>query len=170
MKITSLSLLLVCGAASAFAPQTISTQNSATQLNLFGGGAKKDGDSKGPGMMDQLAMLKKAQEMASKKTKLDQELSKMDFEGTAADGKVKASFKFIPPQGMMDPQPDYEATGFEFDDEWYEAASPEDLSAAVKEAINDGIVKTNKVIEEKYQTLQGDLMEALGQGGAAPPS
>ena len=168
MKVASLSFLLACGATNAFAPTTVSTQNSATQLNLFGGGAKKDGDSKGPGMMDQLAMLKKAQEMASKKTKLDQELSAMEFEGVAEDGKVKATFKFVPPKGMMDPQPDYEATGFEFDDAWYEGASPEDLSAAIKAAYDDGINKTNEKVQEKYQALQGDLMEVMGQGGAPP--
>ena len=113
-------------------------------------------------------MLKKAQKMASKKTKLDQELSAMEFEGVAEDGKVKATFKFVPPKGMMDPQPDYEATGFEFDDTWYESASPEDLSAAIKAAYDDGINKTNEKVQEKYQALQGDLMEVMGQGGAPP--
>ena len=72
----------------------------------------------------------------------------------------------------MDPNPDYEAVSFEFDDEWYDATSPEDLSAAVKEAITDGVEKTNAAVVEKYQALQGDLMEAFGgaQGGDAPPS
>ena len=37
-------------------------------LNLFGG--KKEGGDKGPGMMDQLNMFKKAQEMATKKKTL----------------------------------------------------------------------------------------------------
>lgn len=172
MKFSALSLLLTLGAASAFAPQPVSTQHS-TGLNLFGGG-KKDGDKKpAPGMMDQLAMFKKAQEMATKKNKLDVELAEMDFGGVSADGKVKATFKFVPIKNPMDPNPDYEATSFEFDDEWYEAASPEDLSTAIKEAINDGIEKTNAAVTEKYQTLQGDLMSAFGtmEGEApAPPS
>jgi hypothetical protein len=46
--------------------------------------------------MDQLALFKKAQEMAQKKKQLDEELRKMDFTGTGADGKVKGAFKFIP--------------------------------------------------------------------------
>jgi DNA-binding protein YbaB len=173
MKFSALSLLLTLGTASAFAPQPVSTQHS-TKLNLFGGG-KKDGGGKkpAPGMMDQLAMFKKAQEMATKKNKLDVELAEMDFEGVAADGKVKATFKFVPIKNPMDPNPDYEATSFEFDDEWYEAASPEELSTAIKESINDGIEKTNAAVTEKYQTLQGDLMSAFGtmEGEApAPPS
>ena len=173
MRITALSLLLTLGSASAFAPQSAPTQQS-TQLNLFGGGKKQGGESKGPGMMDQLAMFKKAQEMAQKKNKLDEELAKEEFVGEAADGKVKGKFKFVPVKNPMDPNPDYEAKAFEFDDEWYESASPEELSTAVKEAINDGIEKTNAAVVAKYQALQGDLMQAFAQPGqdtdAAPAS
>merc|ERR1719343_397880 len=62
--------------------------------------------------MDQLAMFKKAQEMAKKKQQLDQELAAETFTGGAADGKVTVSCKFAPSKNPMDPQPDYLATGF----------------------------------------------------------
>ena len=175
MKICILSLLLTLNATIAFSPRVASTQTTTSQLNLFGGGAKKDGAPKQPGMMDQLAMLKKAQEMASKKSKLDQELSAMDFEGSAADGKVKATFKYIPSRNPMDPTPEYDAIKFEFDDAWYEAASTDDLNAAVKETIKNGIDAVNKGVEEKYEVLRGDIAETFGalggaMGGGAPPS
>ena len=143
------------------------SSSSSTSLNLFGAG-NKEGDKKAPGMMDQLAMFKKAQEMAQKKQKLDEELKQMTFEGTAADGKVKASFKYVPVTNPMDPNPDYEATNFEFDDEFYESASPEEIAESVKVAIVDGIKNTNTAVAEKYSVLQGDLMEAFGQGGQPP--
>lgn len=138
MKISVLITMMAASGASAFAP-TPTTTSSNLQLGLFGGGSK-DGDSKpGGGMMDQLAMFKKAQEMAKKKQTLDQELASETFEGVAADGKVKASCKFVPSKNPMDPQPDYQATGFDFEEEWYDAASPDDLSAAVKEAFMNSI-------------------------------
>jgi DNA-binding protein YbaB len=168
MKLSALSMLLAFGAANAFAPRLSTKQHSTSQLNLFGGG-NKDGDKKtGGGMMDQLAMFKKAQELAKKKNELDKELSAAEYVGSAADGKVKATFKFIPVKNPMDPNPDYEAQTFEFDDEWFEGASPEEISSAVQESIQDGIDKTNEAVAEKYQTLQGDLMGAMG-GGAPEP-
>jgi hypothetical protein len=174
MKISALSLLLTFSAVSAFAPQLVSTQHSvsSSQLNLFGGGAKKDGEKKGPGMMDQLAMLKKAQEMASKKNKLDQELAAMDFEGSAADGNVKVVFKYVPSKNPMDPTPEYDAENFEFDAAWYEGASTDDLNTAAKEAIMNGMEAVNKGVEEKYEALKGDIAETFGAmgGGGAPPS
>merc|ERR1712150_101763 len=142
------------------------SQTSPTSLNLFGKGG--DGEKKGgAGMMDQLAMFKKAQEMAQKKNKIDEELKKMDFSGSAAEGRVTAAFKYVPVSNPMDPNPDYEAVSFSFDDDFYESASPEDLSAAVKECIQNGIEETNKAVAEKYAVLQGDLMEAFG-GGQKP--
>lgn len=126
-------------------------------------------------MMGTMAMFKKAQEIAAKKTKLDTELAALTFEGTAADGKVKAVCKFAPSKSPMDPQPDVDTIGFEFDDEWYESASPEDLSAAVLEAIKDGNEKTQTAVAEKYTTLQTDLAAVMGGatgggGGALPES
>ena len=149
-------LLASYGAVHAFVSrQTASTKSSC--LNLFGSGGDK-GDKKGPGMMDQLAMFKKAQEMAQKKQKLDEELKKMTFEGVV-EGKVKATFKYVPISNPMDPNPDYEATSFEFDDAFFESASPDEIAAATKEAVFDGIANTNKAVAEKYSQLQGDLME-----------
>jgi len=170
MKISVLFLALTCSAASAFAPQTISIQHATTsssQLNLFGGGAKKDGEKRGPNMMDQMAMLKKAQEIAQKKSKLDQELSAMDFVGQSTDAKVKVTIKYVPSKNPMDPTPEYDPVSFEFDDEWYEGVSTEDLSTAVKEAIVDGMTNVNKGAEKKYAVLQSDIAGVFG--GAAPP-
>jgi hypothetical protein len=63
----------------------------------------------------------------------------------------------------MDPNPDYEAAGFTFDKEYFDSASPEDLATAVKEAVLDGIEKTNKALAEKYAVLQEDMLAAFGQ-------
>lgn len=190
---TTLFIVSAIGVAQGFVPQSVSQQHqqqqqylsqqhsltttttttTSTSLNLFGGGKKDGGGAKkGPGMMDQLAMFKKAQEMAQKKNKLDQELAKMDFEGTAEDGKVIVKFKFIPTSNPMEPNPEYEAQSFEFDDAWYESASPEELSTAVQDAIKAGIEATNQAAAEKYQALQGDLLDAFGGKGnpAAPES
>lgn len=122
-------------------------------------------------MLDQLAMLKKAQEMAQKKNKLDQELAALDFEGSSNDGKVQAIMKYIPSKNPMDPTPEYDAVSFDFDDEWFEGASTEDLSAAVKEAIMNAIAAINRGVEEKYQALQGDIAATFKElGGASQAS
>jgi hypothetical protein len=165
MKLAVVLTVLALGGANAFAP-TLQRSSASSQLNLFGGG-NKGGDAaaaKGPGggMMDQLAMFKKAQEMASKKQKLDQELAKEKYFGTAADGKVTVECKFSPSKNPMDPQPDYDAVGFDFDEEWYDSVTPEELSTAVKEAVIDGIEKTNVVVGEKYKIL-GEELAAMTQ-------
>lgn len=175
MKFSTLLIAATCSAVHAFAPSaSLPSQHSTSpsQLNLFGGGGpKKDGgEKKGPGMMDQLGMMKKAQEMAQKKNTLDQELAAMDFPGTSEDGKVKVTFKYIPSKNPMDPTPEYDAVSFEFDDEWYESVSPEDLSTSVKEAIMDGMTTVNKGVEEKYEALKDDIAGLAGVfGGGAPP-
>jgi YbaB/EbfC DNA-binding family len=148
---TSLSRTGVSGSASS----------ASSALHLFG--SPKDGEKKGPGMMDQLAMFKKAQEMAQKKQKMDEELKKMEFSGSGADGKVTGTFKYVPISNPMDPNPDYECTAFTFDQAYYDAASPEELSEAVKAAVVDGIANTNLAVAEKYAVLQEDLLEAFGQ-------
>lgn len=178
-------VLLALGGTDAFAPVSryhtstsasslshTSSSTTTTKLRLFGGGNKSGdgGAKKGPGMMDQLAIFKRAQEMAQKKQKLDNELAAETFEGSGADGKVKATCKFSPSKSPMDPQPDFETTGFEFDDEWYESATPEELSAAVMEAITDGTEKTNVAVMEKYKILEEDLRGVMGGAAAAPES
>jgi DNA-binding protein YbaB len=138
------------------------TVTTTTSLNLFGGNKGGDGGDKKPGMMDQLAMFKKAQEMAQKKQKIDQELQKMEFSGSSSDGNVKVLFKFVPVANPMDPNPDYEATSFTFNEEWFAGASPEEISATIKAAFNDGVEKTNVEVAKKYAILQEDLMAAFG--------
>mmetsp|Transcript_12971 Transcript_12971/g.35907 ORF Transcript_12971/g.35907 Transcript_12971/m.35907 type:complete len:178 (-) Transcript_12971:50-583(-) len=166
---TTTVLLAASTSVCAFSTQKLA-QPQSTALNLFGKGGTEGAAKKGPGMMDQIAMFKKAQEMAQKKQKIDEELKKMDFSGEGADGKVKASFKYVPVQNPMDPNPDYEAVSFEFDADYYESASPEDLAAAVKDCITNGIETTNQVVAEKYSALQGDLMQAFGQKPAEEES
>jgi len=145
----------------------VSAPSSSTELNLFGGGGNKEG--KKPGMMDQLAMFKKAQEMAQKKQKLDTELAQMDFSGTSENEKVVATFKFVPVTNPMDPNPEYETQSFQFDDEWYADASTDDIATACQEALLNGSQTINKAVTEKYQALQSDLMAAFGgDAGAAP--
>lgn len=162
MKLSLMVTALFSAQAFAFTSQ--SAQQSKTSLNLFGGG-NKGGQAKGPGMMDQLAMFKKAQEMAQKKKQLDNELSLMTFSGTSSNGNVKGSFKYIPNSNPLDPNPEYEPQSFQFDDDFFEAASPDDIAAAIKEAIQDGIEDTNKAVAEKYAVLQADLMAVMGGGG-----
>ena len=168
MKLSLFFTSLLASRIGAFTVlQQPSSVHSNTALNLFGSGAKGGGggggENKGPGMMDQLAMFKKAQEMAQKKKKLDEELQAMPFEGVAADGKVKVSFKYVPNTNPMDPNPEYEPVSFDFDDAFFDSSSPEELSAAAKEAFDNGIENTNKAVAEKYAVLQTDLMEAFGQ-------
>lgn len=131
-----------------------------SSLYLFGG-KKKDGAKKGPGMMDQLAMFKKAQEMTKKKKKLDEELASMKFEGSGAAGKVKASFKYIPSPHPMDPNPGYLPVGFTFDDEFYQTSSPDQIATGIKESIMSGIEMMNNATIEKYAVLQKDLMDSM---------
>jgi hypothetical protein len=178
MKFPVATALLALGGATAFAPVSRYSQShrqhqqTSQQLHLFGGGNKSGdaGAKKGPGMMDQLAMFKKAADMAKKKQTLDSELAAETFEGMSADGKVTATCKFAPSKNPMDPQPDYDTIGFDFDEEWYQSASPEDISAAVKEAIMNGIEKTNAAVVEKYKVLEEDLKGAMGVLGGAGPS
>jgi hypothetical protein len=159
MKLSSIALTtLSVIAADAFVanqlPRNTFQQltSSSSALNLFGN--KKEGESKGPGMMDQLAMFKKAQEIATKKKQLDEELAKESWNVESADGNVKAVFKCLPSLNPMDPNPDYEAASFSFDPAWYESASPEDISKAVKETVIKGIEVTTKAVADKYSTLQ----------------
>ena len=45
----------------------------------------------------------------------------------------------------------------DFDEEWFDGATPEELSASVVEAYNKGIAKTSEAVAEKYKLLQEDL-------------
>ena len=161
------TLMLCVISTSAFNSMPFSVSSAAqstTSLNLFGG--KKEGGDKGPGMMDQLAMLKKAQEVASKKMALDKELAQMDHVGEAADGKVSITVKYVPPPPMQ--QPSYEPTACNIDEEYLEAVSSADLSAAVKEAISEAYKKATVTTAEKMAGLTAELGKIMGD--MAPPA
>jgi DNA-binding protein YbaB len=141
---------------------------SATALNLFGG-KKEGGEAAGGmgGMMDQLAMFKKAQEIAQKKGEIEKELQLINFEGKSENGKVECTMKYLPSGNPMDPQPEFEVQGFDFDDEWFESAAPEQLATAATEAYRAGVQATMTGSEEKFKALAADLQEMMG--GAAGP-
>ena len=169
MKLQILSIATLISSANAFSPsfvpQPVST--TQTQLNLFGG--KKEKGEGGGGMMDQLAMLKKAQEIASKKMEIDKELAKMEHVGSAADGKVTISVKYIAPAPMQ--QPGYEPTSVKIDDEWMTGVSVEELNSALSEAMLSGLRAATEATAEKMQILTnelGEVMQSMQGGGAAP--
>ena len=144
----------------AFAPAANNVRTGLTQANLFGGAEKGEGgETKQPGMLDQLAMFKKAQEIAGKKKEIEKELSSMEFKGTGADDKVTVSMQYVASKNPMDPQPDFVVSGVDFDDEYFESASAEDLSAAVLEAYQSSVVETKKTTEEKFAVLAEDLKD-----------
>mmetsp|Transcript_48946 Transcript_48946/g.72766 ORF Transcript_48946/g.72766 Transcript_48946/m.72766 type:complete len:174 (-) Transcript_48946:358-879(-) len=133
--------------------------DSKTQLFLFGG--KKDGGEKKPGMMDQIAMLKKAQEVASKKMAMDKELAKEDHVGSGADGKVKVTIKYIPPPPMQ--QPGYDGSAVDIDEDYLASATSEELSAAVAEAIKDGYQLASTAVTQKMAELTVELGKMMGE-------
>ena len=163
MKLSSCVVALLCVVqTSAFSTTSFVVNSSSkydTSLNLFGG--KKEGGDKGPGMMDQLAMLKKAQEVASKKMALDKELAKIEHVGEAADGKVTIAVKYVPPPPMQ--QPSYEPASCNIDEEYLSSASNEDISAAVSEAIKDGYQKATVATAAKMQELTVELGKMMGE-------
>lgn len=168
MKLSSVTVLLSClSVASGFStPFIAKTQSvSSSALNLFGG--KKEGGDKGPGMMDQLGMLKKAQEVASKKMAMDKELAKVEHVGESANGNVKVTVKYVPPPPMQ--QPGYEATKVDIDDGYFndESTTSGDLSTSVQEALKDGYAKATIATAENMQALTKELAEVMGdiQGG-----
>ncbi len=163
MKIPILSTGLLMACASAFVPSS-TTRITPTSLNLFGG-KKEGGDGGGNpmgGMMDQLAMFKKAQEIAKKKQELDNEIAEMDIIGTAADGKIKVTVQYVPAQLPVNPSPGYDAKKIDIDEDYLNEVSSEDLSTALVEAIRSGETKANEVVAEKYKTLEAEMSGILG--------
>jgi DNA-binding protein YbaB len=162
MKLSAIILSLIASQVCAFSVSHLSsrtTTSSVTSLNLFGGG----GEKKGPSVMDQLAMFKKAQDLMQKKKKLDEELQRESFEGVSSDGKVKVIIKYLPSGNPMDPNPDYPLTSFDFDDEFFESSEPSVIAESAKSAVFDGMEKINQAVAEKYKALQTDLMSAFGE-------
>eukprot|EP01083_Nonionella_stella_P052205 138593_1 len=141
-------------------------QTSSTSLNLFGSKPKDpdapEGQQQQPGMMDQLAMFKKAQELAQKKNQLDKELAEEKITGTAADGKIEIEIKYIPPQLPANPTPGYEASGVSIDEAYLGEVSAEDLSSALVEAIRDGEQRATERVGEKYKSLEEDMKNIMG--------
>eukprot|EP00567_Pseudictyota_dubia_P002429 CAMPEP_0197466908 /NCGR_PEP_ID=MMETSP1175-20131217/65295_1 /TAXON_ID=1003142 /ORGANISM="Triceratium dubium, Strain CCMP147" /LENGTH=169 /DNA_ID=CAMNT_0043002965 /DNA_START=62 /DNA_END=571 /DNA_ORIENTATION=- len=164
MKVSAVASLLLVASASAFAPSTrpnaISIETS-TSLGLFGGKKEGGGGGGGGGMMDQLAMFKKAQEVAKKKNELDKELQAVDTIGSAADGNVKVTVKYVPPQLPANPNPGYDVVSVDIDESYLGEVSAEDLSAALVDAIRDGETQSTVMVAEKYQELQSDMTEML---------
>eukprot|EP00585_Thalassiosira_rotula_P001937 CAMPEP_0196141138 /NCGR_PEP_ID=MMETSP0910-20130528/8802_1 /TAXON_ID=49265 /ORGANISM="Thalassiosira rotula, Strain GSO102" /LENGTH=175 /DNA_ID=CAMNT_0041402195 /DNA_START=43 /DNA_END=570 /DNA_ORIENTATION=- len=168
---TLATILLTASSATAFStsrPGVINQnalQSSTTSLNLFGS-KPKDPDAEGapaqPGMMDQLAMFKKAQELAQKKNQLDKELSEEKIVGTAADGKIEISIQYIPPQLPVNPTPGYEATDVSIDEEYLAEVSAADLSEALVEAIRNGEKTATEKVGEKYKSLEEDMKKIMG--------
>lgn len=168
---TIATLFLTATTATAFStsrtPATI--HQSSTSLNLFGSKPKGEGDAaKQPGMMDQLAMFKKAQELAQKKKALDDELANETIVGSAADGNIEVTIKYVPPQLPANPTPGYEAADVNINEEYLNEVSSEDLSAALVTAIRDGETKATARVGEKYKALEEDMKGIMGGMGGAP--
>lgn len=161
MKTSVLAFTVLVASATAFAPSPIASRSATaatTALNLFGG-KKEGGDSKGAmgGMMDQLAMFKKAQEIATKKQTIEKELQLLTFDGKSTNEKASVSMKYVPSLNPMDPQPEFEVQGFSFDDEWYASATPDEIAEAATEAYRAGVQATMLGSEEKFKVLAEDL-------------
>ncbi|KAL7426364.1 hypothetical protein ACHAXM_000416 [Skeletonema potamos] len=166
---TIATLLLTATSATAFSTSRTAAASlrQSTTLNLFGSKPKDPNSdaAKQPGMMDQLAMFKKAQELAQKKKKLDDELANETIMGTAADGNIEITVKYIPPQLPANPTPGYEAAAVNINEEYLSQVSSEDLSVALVEAIRDGEKKATERVGEKYKELEEDMKGIMGGFG-----
>lgn len=112
-------------------------------------------------------MFKKAQELAQKKKALDDELSNEIIIGTAANGNIEITIKYIPPQLPTNPTPGYEASNVNIKEEYLNEVSSEDLSVALVDAIRDGESKATERVTEKYKALEEDMRGIMsGLGGA----
>ncbi|KAL7543503.1 hypothetical protein ACHAXR_013178 [Thalassiosira sp. AJA248-18] len=170
---TLVTILLTASSATAFSTsrpgntlqKLSSTSSTSTSLNLFGSKPKDesaDGQPAQPGMMDQLAMFKKAQELASKKNALDKELAEEKITGTAADGNIEITIQYIPPQLPANPTPGYDASGVDINEEYLASVSAEDLSTALVEAIRDGEKTAAEMVGKKYKGLEEDMKAIMG--------
>jgi DNA-binding protein YbaB len=171
MKLSILSTALLISGASAFAPSH-NARTTSTSLNLFGGKKEGGGDGGGGmgGMMDQLAMFKKAQEIAKKKQDLDQQIAEMEIIGSAADGNIKVTVQYVPAQMPANPSPGYDAVAIDIDEAYLNDVSSEDLSTSLVEALRNGEESATKVVAEKYQSLDKELSGMLGGMAGGPPA
>eukprot|EP00546_Thalassionema_frauenfeldii_P011421 CAMPEP_0178920170 /NCGR_PEP_ID=MMETSP0786-20121207/14855_1 /TAXON_ID=186022 /ORGANISM="Thalassionema frauenfeldii, Strain CCMP 1798" /LENGTH=185 /DNA_ID=CAMNT_0020594205 /DNA_START=76 /DNA_END=633 /DNA_ORIENTATION=- len=171
MKLFAVSLAYLASVSYAFCPLQTPTPQANSALNLFGG--KKDGEAKddagGPGgLLGNLAMLKKAQEIQQKKAAIEKELGEMVFSGKSENEKVTANLKYIASKNPMDPQPEYGVDSFDFDDDWYNDAAPDDLSSGILEAYRAGIMVCQEESQTKFETIAKDV-QAMFQGVAGAP-
>mmetsp|Transcript_14283 Transcript_14283/g.20108 ORF Transcript_14283/g.20108 Transcript_14283/m.20108 type:complete len:174 (-) Transcript_14283:2336-2857(-) len=171
MKLSLAITAALVSSSSAFAPAFVG-KTSTTALNLFGSGKKEGGEegAKGPmaGMKEQMEMFKKAQEIAAKKKEIDAEVAKLDITGNSENGKVTSTVKIIPGTNPMSPTPDFSVAAINFDDAFFDEASPEDLSSAAVEAIRDGEKNAIEAMNEQYAALATDLQGMMAPG--APPA
>ena len=171
MKLSVCTSALLVASATAFSPSSVgrsatcstAAASSSSALHLFGGGNKGGGEAKGPGagMMDQLAMFKKAQEVASKKAELDKELQQTDIVGLAAEDKIKVTVKYIPAQLPANPNPGYDVVAIDIDEGYLADVACEDLNEALVEGIRAAETKATQMVAEKYQALQDDMQQML---------
>ena len=162
MKLSLCSAALLVASASAFSPSISRSSSSSSALHLFGGGNKGEGGAaKGPGMMDQLAMFKKAQEVAKKKADLDKELQQTDIVGAAADDKIKVTVKYVPAQLPVNPNPGYDVVAIDIDEGYLADVACDDLNEALVDGIRAAETKATEMVAEKYQALQNDMAEML---------
>ena len=173
---TLATIILTATSASAFSftsrigvTSNTNIQTTSTSLNLFGSKPKDPNADKQqqPGMMDQLAMFKKAQELAQKKNNLDKELAKEKIMGTAADGNIEITIQYVPPQLPISPSPGYEATDVNINEEYLKDVTAEDLSASLVEAIRNGEQRATEIVGEKYKALEEDMKAIMGGGAPA---
>jgi len=173
---TLATIILTATSASAFSSTSrigvtsnTNIQTTSTSLNLFGSKPKDPNADKQqqPGMMDQLAMFKKAQELAQKKNNLDKELAKEKIMGTAADGNIEITIQYVPPQLPISPSPGYEATDVNINEEYLKDVTAEDLSASLVEAIRNGEQRATEIVGEKYKALEEDMKAIMGGGAPA---
>ena len=173
---TLATIILTVTSASAFSSTSrigvtsnTNIQTTSTSLNLFGSKPKDPNADKQqqPGMMDQLAMFKKAQELAQKKNNLDKELAKEKIMGTAAEGNIEITIQYVPPQLPISPSPGYEATDVNINEEYLKDVTAEDLSASLVEAIRNGEQRATEIVGEKYKALEEDMKAIMGGGAPA---
>ena len=112
-------------------------------------------------------MFKKAQELATKKNAIDKELAEEKITGSAAEGNIEITVKYVPPQLPTNPTPGYEASDVNINEEYLASVSAEDLSSALVEAIREGEKNAMERVGEKYKALEEDMKSIMG-GGAAP--
>jgi DNA-binding protein YbaB len=132
---------------------------STTKLSLFGG-KKESGDKKGPGFLDQMAMLKKAQEVAMKKMAMDKELSQISFVGEGgAGGKVKATVKYVPPPPMQ--QPSYEGSAITIDETFLQSSNVDELGEAITEALSNAYQKASSEVTTKMTEFAFQMQDMM---------